>query len=84
VLELRGAERGQALFVFDLENVARIAWRWPPALRRVRLLGALAEDGELIVPDPHGRGREALEQAFARIAEIVEELSGVVGGQAPR
>ena len=75
VLELRGAGRERTLFVFDLENVARIAWRWPPALRRVQLFGALSEHGQLIVPDPHGRGQEALEAAFGRIAEIIDGLA---------
>jgi protein-tyrosine-phosphatase len=78
VLDLRAAERGpggRALFVFDLENVARIAWRRPSALRRVHLFGALSQRGQLIVLDPHGRGQEALEAAFGRIAEIIYGLA---------
>jgi len=67
--ELRSAE---AIFVFDLENVARVAALDPPALVRTHLLGTLDDDPGVLIADPHGRGSEALEETLARIARAVE------------
>jgi hypothetical protein len=36
-------------------------------LRHTHLLGALAPSGPVLIADPHGRGAEALEAAFAQI-----------------
>ncbi len=60
-----------AIFVFDLENVARVAARRPGALARTHLLGALSARGDVIIEDPHGRGEEVLEQVLSRIAEAI-------------
>ncbi|HEY1833850.1 MAG TPA: hypothetical protein VGG08_05385 [Solirubrobacteraceae bacterium] len=63
--ELAGAE---AIFVFDLENLARIAAQAPGALRHTHLLALLGSDEAVaFIEDPHGRPRNVLERAFAQI-----------------
>jgi len=64
--------RAPAIFVFDLQNLASVAARWPRALRRTHLVGALAEEGSLLIADPHGRGTLVLEQVLAQIATAIE------------
>ena len=63
--ELAGAA---AIFVFDLENVARVAASSPAALWRLHLVGSLDDDRSVLIADPHGRGDAALDQTLARIA----------------
>jgi low molecular weight protein-tyrosine phosphatase len=71
--ELAGA---QAIFVFDLENVARVAALDPLALPRTHLLGALDDDPRVLISDPHNRGLEVLERTVARIARAIERGEG--------
>jgi protein-tyrosine-phosphatase len=66
--------RAGAIFLFDLENVARLAWREPRALRTANLLGALLTDGPVIIVDPHGRGEQAMSDTFARISQVLGAL----------
>ena len=61
-----------AIFVFDLENLARVALLAPRALVRTHLVGALDADGRLLIADPHGHGQAVLESTLARIARAVE------------
>jgi protein-tyrosine phosphatase len=61
-----------AIFVFDLENIARLAVRSPRALARTHLLGALDDDPQVLIADPHARSRSVLEQTIARIARAVD------------
>lgn len=65
-----------AIFVFDLDNLARLAARRPRALARTHLLGSLGDGREVLIPDPHGHGSAALERAFARIAEAIGQADG--------
>jgi len=65
-----------AIFVFDLENVARLAVRRPLALARTHLLGALDGDPQVLIADPHGRPVAALERTVARIARAVQRAEG--------
>ena len=67
--ELRSAN---AIFVFDLDNVARVAALDPLALARTHLLGALDEDPDVVIANPHGRGDAVLALTLARIARAVE------------
>jgi len=67
--ELRSAD---AVFVFDLENVARVAALDPGALARTHLLGALDEEPDALIADPHGRGDAVVQETLARIARAVE------------
>jgi protein-tyrosine phosphatase len=60
-----------AIFVFDLENVARVAAWAPAALARVHLIGSLDDDPRVLIADPHGRGDAALRQTLERIARAV-------------
>jgi protein-tyrosine-phosphatase len=66
--ELAGAA---AIFVFDLENVARVAVLAPGALARVHLVGSLDDDRRVLIADPHGRGEIALRQTLERIARAL-------------
>jgi low molecular weight protein-tyrosine phosphatase len=67
--ELRAAG---AVFVFDLENVARVAALDPVALAKTHPLGALDDDPHALIADPHGRGDAVLAATLARIARAVE------------
>ncbi len=66
--ELAGAA---AIFVFDLENVARVAARAPGALARVHLVGSLDDDPRVLIVDPHGRGDALLDRTLERIARAL-------------
>jgi protein-tyrosine-phosphatase len=61
-----------AIFVFDLQNVARVAARNPTALARTHLLGALDNDPRVLIADPEGRPAAVVEQTVARIAQAVD------------
>lgn len=67
--ELSAAE---AIFVFDLQNVVQVAALDPRALARTHLLGALDENPDPLIGDPHGRGDAFLAETLARIARGVE------------
>lgn len=67
-----------AIFVFDLMNVAAIACRRPRALTRTHLLGAVAESGAVVVPDPHGQPPEVLEATLRGIVHAVRAGAPVV------
>jgi len=60
-----------AIFVFDLENVARVAASAPAALARVHLIGSLDDDRRVLIADPHGHGEEALDRTLERVARAV-------------
>lgn len=61
-----------AIFVFDLENVARVAVGNPRALARTHLLGSLDGDPQVLIADPHSRPTTVLEWTVARIARAVD------------
>ena len=63
--------RAEAIFVFDLENVARIAAQAPRALSRTHLLGPLAPQRTVFIQDPHGRPAEVLERAYEQISDAL-------------
>jgi protein-tyrosine-phosphatase len=67
--DVRGA---RAIFVFDLENLARVATLDPCALARTHLLGTLDDDPGVLIADPHGRGNDVLGWTLARIARAIE------------
>lgn len=60
-----------AIFVFDLENLARVARLAPLALVRTHFLGTLDDDPPMLIADPHGHGQAVLEDTLARIARAV-------------
>jgi protein-tyrosine-phosphatase len=60
-----------AIFVFDLENVARLAAQAPRALHRTHLLGLLAHDRTVFIQDPHARPTEVLERAYEQISDAL-------------
>ncbi|MBV8999628.1 MAG: hypothetical protein JO304_11235 [Solirubrobacterales bacterium] len=74
----RDTKEAQAIFVFDLENLARVAALDPAALARTHLLGALDDDTCVLIEDPHGRGQDVLDVTIKRIARAIE------GGEIPR
>ncbi len=63
------------MFVFDLENVARVASRSPTALRHTHLLGALAERGRLFIRDPHGQSPGVFRDVFEQINRAIAAVS---------
>jgi protein-tyrosine-phosphatase len=63
--------KAPAIFIFDLENLARVAARRADALRRTYFLGALAPGGAVLIADPHGRGPEVLECVLSEIQRAV-------------
>jgi len=60
-----------AIFVFDLENLARVARLAPLALARTHFLGTLDDDSPMLIADPHGHGQAVLEDTLAQIARAV-------------
>lgn len=67
--ELKSAD---AIFVFDLDNVARVVALDPGSLARTHLLGALSDDpDEVVIADPHGRGEAVLAETLARIERAI-------------
>src|SRR5262249_39121359 len=62
----------QAIFVFDLENLARVAKLAPLALLRTHFVGALDDDPPMLIADPYGHDQAVLEDTLARIARAVE------------
>ena len=67
--DLAGA---RAIFVFDLDNLARVALVDPLSLVRTHLLGVVDDAPNVLIRDPHGRGQAVLEQTVARIARAME------------
>jgi low molecular weight protein-tyrosine phosphatase len=64
--------RATAIFVFDLENLARVAALDPRALARTHFVGALDDDQHVLIADPHGHGKQVLARTLARIAQAIE------------
>ena len=72
VLDAELVRDGGQLFVFDVDNLIRL-WRdFPEARDRIHLLGALDDDGPLVIADPYGRDDAAFGEAYRRIARIIE------------
>lgn len=69
--ELRSAD---VIFVFDLQNLARVLASAPSALRRTHLVGSLGDEPGVLIGDPHGRGEAVLEDTLARIARAFDHL----------
>ncbi len=69
------------IFIFDLENLVRVATRRVSALRRTHFLGALAPVGAVLIADPHGRGQAMLEDVLSEIQCAVEQ-AGLAQGDA--
>jgi protein-tyrosine-phosphatase len=68
----RDTTEAQGIFVFDLENLARVAALDLRALARTHLLGALDDGPRPLIGDPYGRGQEVLERTMAQIARAIE------------
>lgn len=68
----RDISGARAIFVFDLENLARVAALDPRALARTHFIGALDDDQPVLIADPHGGGEEVLESTLARIAQAIK------------
>jgi protein-tyrosine-phosphatase len=62
---------GAPVFVFDLENVARIAARYPRLLPRVHLLGSLGEQPIPLIEDPPGRPDVVLQAVLDSVAHAI-------------
>ena len=60
-----------AIFVFDYRNYSDMVRRFPEAWDRVLPFGALDPGGPLFLPDPWGRGAEAYDATYRRIAEAL-------------
>jgi protein-tyrosine-phosphatase len=63
-----------AIFIFDLDNLVRIAVRHPAALRKTYFLGALANSGDPLIADPHGCGEDVLEDVLTQIERAVDHV----------
>jgi protein-tyrosine-phosphatase len=72
VLDHAAVARAAAIFIFDLENLARLAAREPRALPKTHFLGVLADDRGLVIADPHGRDRAFLEGVLTQIEDAIQ------------
>ena len=63
--------RAAAIFIFDLDNLVRVALTRPEAIRRTYFLGALVDGGPVLIEDPHGRDDATLHAVQRRIALAV-------------
>jgi protein-tyrosine-phosphatase len=70
---LRGdmVDAAPAIFLFDLENLVRLAMRTPSALMRTHFLGTLAETGNALIIDPHGRDSHVLEDVMTQLEHAI-------------
>ena len=71
VLDAELVREGGALFAFDVDNLLGLRRAFPHARDRIHLLGALASDGPLVIPDPYGRGPEQFLAAYERINALI-------------
>jgi protein-tyrosine phosphatase len=71
-LDAAKVARAPAIFIFDLENLARLGVRHPLALWRAHFVGALADAGTVLITDPHGHEQLVLERVLSEIAGAVE------------
>ncbi len=71
VLDHAAVSSASAIFIFDLENLARLAAREPRALPRTHLLGMLADERGVVIADPHGRDRAFLEGVLTQIETAI-------------
>jgi protein-tyrosine-phosphatase len=70
VAEREEMKATETIFVFDLENMARIAAQAPSALRHTHLLALLGSNDRIaFIEDPHGRPHAVLEHAFSQISD---------------
>jgi protein-tyrosine phosphatase len=61
-----------AIFIFDLENLARLSVRYPLALWRAHFVGGLSDSGTVLISDPHGHEQPVLERVLSQIAGAIE------------
>lgn len=66
----------EAIFVFDERNHRDVRRRFPQARGKVHLLGALSDDGPLIVDDPIDGGEQEFRRVYAEIAHALRSHSG--------
>jgi protein-tyrosine phosphatase len=78
ILDEQLIDDASAIFIFDLDNLARIAARRPAALRKTHFLGALGGVEDLLISDPHGCGEAMLESV---LTQIEQALDGVEEGR---
>ena len=80
VLDVSMVRDGGFLFVFDVDNLLSV-WRdFPEARGRIHMLGALAKEGTLAIPDPYGGPAEKLAAVYSRIAQLIA-CAGGPGGE---
>lgn len=79
----RLVETSDVVFVMDYNNYHDLVSRIPEAEARTFFLGALLQNGEAIIGDPHGRGRTVFEQAFREVTAAVDEIAAAVDDEAP-
>lgn len=64
--------RATAIFIFDLDNLARIALTRPEAIRRTYFVGALTDTGPVFIQDPHGADDTTMHAIQDRIVAAIE------------
>lgn len=68
-------EASDVVFVMDYYNYYLLVTRYPEAAGRTFFLGALlGDEASTTIPDPHGKGREAFDDAYAAIVDSVDRL----------
>jgi protein-tyrosine phosphatase len=72
LLDEKLLDSASTVFIFDLDNLARIAARHPAALRKTYFLGALADSGDVLIADPHGCDETVLDEVLARIEQAID------------
>jgi protein-tyrosine phosphatase len=66
------------IFIFDLQNLARVLIRYPRVWGRVHFVGALSHGGAVVIRDPHGHDQAVLERSLGEIAEAIRSVDGVI------
>jgi protein-tyrosine-phosphatase len=64
--------RATAIFIFDLDNLVRIALTRPEAIRRTYFVGALPDTGPVFIQDPHGVDDATMYAVQDRIVAAIE------------
>ena len=72
VLSRELVDGADAVFVFEDDNYRAVVSEQPEAAERTHLLGALREEGPLMIPDPFGGPPPLYEAVYQQIAAAIE------------
>lgn len=82
ILSAADLDAADVVFVFDRDNHATLRVRFPRAISKVYLLGALTDDGPAVIPDPYGGSDDDFRRAYDAIRRCLVGALEPPGGAA--